>query len=106
MESADFAGASAGLRGVVCAPAGRPTERDEPVTGARTERRAKEKWAKTHYQLCKVGIIRKGVPGSGSTVFLMVRGDRKGRAEIHFTRNSRVVFRNWTLLASERNTLV
>lgn len=43
LDIADFAGASAGLRGVVWVAAARPAERDEPVSGARTDRRPKGK---------------------------------------------------------------
>lgn len=43
LDIADFAGASAGLRGVVWVAAARPAERDEPVSGGRTDRRPKGK---------------------------------------------------------------
>lgn len=82
LDIADFAGASAGLRGVVWVAAARPAEKDEPVSGARTERRPKGKvegGGETSFHLCKVGRIRKGVPGSGSSVLLTVRGSREGR---------------------------
>lgn len=43
LDIADFAGASAGLRGIQWGAAARPAEKDEPVTGASAERRPKGK---------------------------------------------------------------
>lgn len=43
LDIADFAGASAGLRGIQWVAAACPAERDQTVTGARAERRTKKK---------------------------------------------------------------
>lgn len=45
----------------------------------KTERKSGGAGGETSFHLCKVGRIRKGVPGSGSSVILTVRGSREGR---------------------------